>query len=72
MAWPPAEDLKALDELVSLGYFRGILQTLAGIEAAHPECAAFVQRVRAQAREFQFEAIAHLLKQAFHEQQPTP
>ncbi|MED5617868.1 ATP-binding protein [Ideonella sp. BN130291] len=62
--WPAPAQLQALAESVNLGYYRGVVQALERIEAADPGCAAFAQRVRALAREFQFDAIAQLLKAA--------
>jgi CheY-like chemotaxis protein len=62
--WPAAEQLKALEESVRLGYYRGVQRTLDRIEAEQPACAGFVARARALAREFQFEAMAQWLQQA--------
>ena len=62
--YPPAEQLRALDELVSLGYFRGIVSKLDEMEAAHPESVAFIAKLRTLARGFQLEAMSSLLKQA--------
>jgi len=55
---PPADALRALDELVRLGYLRGIQKKLDAIEAAHPASAAWVARQRALARGFQLETLA--------------
>ncbi|HET9642339.1 MAG TPA: ATP-binding protein [Burkholderiaceae bacterium] len=70
IVWPPADALKTLGELLSLGYFRGILQHLDQIEADNPGCAAFVAHVRALTRDFQFEAITQWLRQN-RDEQPT-
>jgi hypothetical protein len=64
LQWPAAEQLKALEESVRLGYYRGVQRTLDRIEAETPGCAGFVARARALAREFQFEAMAQWLRQA--------
>ncbi|WP_114649771.1 ATP-binding protein [Pseudothauera hydrothermalis] len=67
-AWvyPQPEALQALDELIGLGYLRGILAKLDQIEADEPACAEFVRRLRSRAREFQFDAMRSLI-QAAHE-----
>ena len=64
MATPPAEALQALDELVRLGYLRGIQRKLDAIEAEHPDCAAFVGRLRGLAKGFQLDTLAHLVQSA--------
>ena len=53
-----------LAQSVSLGYYRGILNALADIERHHAEHAAFVQRMRALAQQFQFDAMGQILEQA--------
>ncbi|QHI99771.1 response regulator [Xylophilus rhododendri] len=55
---PDAASLQALREGAELGYYRGILNTLADIERRQPACAVFVEEMRALARQFRFEAIA--------------
>jgi signal transduction histidine kinase/CheY-like chemotaxis protein len=61
---PAREYLSALDELISLGYVRGILNTLAEIERADPAHGEFVRVLRALAREFQFDAMKEILRKA--------
>jgi CheY-like chemotaxis protein len=61
---PPPEALRALDELVRLGYLRGIQKKLDALAAAHPESAAFIDRLRALARGFQLDTMAHLVQSA--------
>ncbi len=58
---PPAEHLRRLDELVGLGYVRGILDKLAEIEQAG--YGEFADRLRPMAREFRFDAIKDVLKE---------
>jgi hypothetical protein len=53
-----------LDELVRLGYLRGIQRKLDVIEAEHPACAVFVDRLRTLARGFQLDTLAHLVQSA--------
>nr|WP_309831869.1 ATP-binding protein [Paracidovorax wautersii] len=55
---PDPATLGPLAEAVALGYYRGVLQQLAAIEAAQPACAAWVAEMRALAQRFQFEAMA--------------
>ena len=64
MRLPSAARLRALEEAVSLGYFRGIMNQLDTIDAAEPECAAWTAIQRAAARQFQFEAIGRALDAA--------
>jgi CheY-like chemotaxis protein len=70
-AYPPAQHLRALEELVTLGYFRGIVSKLDEIEAAHPDSAAFVDKLRLLARGFQLEAMSTLIQQALPDVEPT-
>lgn len=58
---PAPHRLHALEEAVSLGYFRGIMNQLDDIDAAQPECAAWTAAQRALARQFQFEAMSRLM-----------
>ena len=62
-ALPPATVLAALRQAVSLGYYRGILNALDGIEQSAPGHADFVQTMRRLAREFQFDAMARMLEE---------
>jgi signal transduction histidine kinase/FixJ family two-component response regulator len=61
---PAAHRLRALEEAVSLGYFRGIMNQLDDIDAAQPECATWTAAQRALARQFQFEAMSRALTAA--------
>ncbi|RZI94435.1 MAG: response regulator, partial [Variovorax sp.] len=63
-ALPAAHRLRVLEEAVSLGYFRGIMNQLDAIEAAQPECVAWTTAQRALARQFQFEAMSRALTAA--------
>ena len=58
LVWPAAPELKALSELVQLGFFRGIMNQLDLIDKAQPECHAFVAAMQVLARQFEFEAMA--------------
>ena len=64
---PPATPLppalaQELESLIDLGYIRGILNKLGEIEASRPETLALCQLLREQARNFQFDAMKHLLR----------
>jgi CheY-like chemotaxis protein len=68
---PPAEwllpddaQLRALDELVSLGYYRGIVRKLDDIAALHAGHAGFVSHLRGLAHQFQLDAMARVIRQA--------
>jgi signal transduction histidine kinase/ActR/RegA family two-component response regulator len=68
-AVPDVVQLRALDELVSLGYYRGIVRKLDEIESADAHHAAFVNHLRMLARQFQLEAMARVIRQALN---PSP
>ncbi|MDO8440568.1 MAG: ATP-binding protein [Polaromonas sp.] len=61
LVYPAPAQLDALREVVSLGYYRGIMNTLDEIEKAQPESAGFAAEMRALARQFQFEAMSQQL-----------
>ena len=70
LALPPTEALQALDELVRLGYLRGIRERLDAIAAAHPDCGPFVERLRGLARGFQLESLQQQLRAALERRAP--
>ena len=59
---PGREHLTALDELISLGYVRGILNKLGEIERLDPAHGEFVRVLRELARQFQFDAMKEVLR----------
>jgi len=67
---PNASQLAALLEVVNLGFYRGIMNTLAEIERQQPATTVFVNEMRVLARQFQFEAMGRQLanKETGHEQ----
>ncbi|RYY49383.1 MAG: response regulator, partial [Comamonadaceae bacterium] len=67
---PPAAALLALLAAAELGYLRGVTQQLDDIDAAHPECTPWTAARRAQARQFQFEALADTLRAALANDAP--
>jgi signal transduction histidine kinase/CheY-like chemotaxis protein/purine-cytosine permease-like protein len=69
---PPAAWLSALADQVRLGYPRGVRSALDAVAAGHPECAAFVARMRGLARAFEFDAMAQQLQQAMDPAKATP
>ncbi|MEG2629866.1 MAG: hypothetical protein RSB42_03295, partial [Comamonas sp.] len=54
----PEAALAALRQALEWGYMRGVEQALAQLAQDHPQAAALWQRLRAQAQQFQFEAMA--------------
>ncbi len=58
---PSVANSSALQEVVALGFYRGILNRLDQIEADEPDCAPLVAQARELARQFQFDAIQALL-----------
>lgn len=72
--YPPPAQLAALTEVVTLGYYRGIMNLLDEMESTHSPTAGFVAEMRELARQFQFEAMSRILQQAPqspHAPQPT-
>ena len=65
--YPERAYLDALREVVSLGYYRGIMNQLDEIDARQPQSAAFTNEMRSLARQFQFEAMGQQLNQVSHE-----
>lgn len=54
---PSPAHLRALEEAIGLGYFRGIMNQLDDIDADQPECAGWTATQRHLARQFQFERM---------------
>ena len=64
---PPRAELQALHGLVQLGYYRGIVNALAAMALAHPQCASFVSGLDTLARQYQFESMLIHLQKALDE-----
>ena len=64
--YPSRARLQALQQVVELGFYRGIVNTLDEIERDEPHCHVFVLKMRELARQFQFDAMNRLLTQASH------
>ncbi len=64
LTYPDTTALAALAQAVSLGYYRGILNTLDDIERSQPAHSAFVGTMRQLAKQFQFDAMGQILEQA--------
>ena len=67
LVYPARPQLDALREVVSLGFFRGIMNKLDEMEAADARCAPFVAEMRGLARQFQFETMSQQLNQVIHD-----
>jgi len=67
MVYPERLQFDALREVVSLGFFRGIMNKLDEIEASEAQCSPFVTGMRGLARQFQFETMSQQLNQVIHE-----
>jgi signal transduction histidine kinase/CheY-like chemotaxis protein len=67
LVYPDRAQLDALQEVVTLGFYRGILNQLDALEVAQPECALFVTSMRELARQFQFETMGQQLARIEHE-----
>ncbi|WP_018605835.1 hybrid sensor histidine kinase/response regulator [Uliginosibacterium gangwonense] len=61
---PAAHQTLALEELIKLGYLRGILNKLGEIEREKEEYTEFVKVLRDLARQFQFDAMLEILRKA--------
>ncbi|MBC7916235.1 MAG: response regulator [Rhodoferax sp.] len=61
---PPRSELLALQELVRLGYYRGVMNQLESIALTHPDCDSFVDAMKRQARQYQFETMLAQLQKA--------
>jgi len=72
LLWPREAHVQALAQVVSLGYFRGVMNKLNDIEADQPECVSFVLGMRELARQFQFEAMSQRLAQVPSSSQSPP
>jgi signal transduction histidine kinase/CheY-like chemotaxis protein len=70
VALPPRAELLALQALVQLGYFRGIVNALEAMARAHPQCVSFTARQLVWARQYQFEAMLMQLQKALDEATP--
>jgi signal transduction histidine kinase/CheY-like chemotaxis protein/purine-cytosine permease-like protein len=66
--YPAPTYLDALREVVSLGYYRGIMNQLDEIDTHQPQSASFTAEMRGLARQFQFEAMGQQLSKASHAQ----
>ncbi|MFZ3221233.1 MAG: ATP-binding protein [Rhodoferax sp.] len=66
---PPHAELRALMELVKLGFFRGVMNKLDALGIAYPESADFVMAQAALARQYQFETMLSALQKALDEPQ---
>ena len=64
MVCPPEPRLRALEDVINLGYFRGIVKLLDSIESESPECAGFVSHLRGLARQFQLDAMSGIIRRA--------
>jgi signal transduction histidine kinase/CheY-like chemotaxis protein/purine-cytosine permease-like protein len=61
---PPREQLSALQQVVNMGYPRGVQQRLHAIEQQHPECKAWLAPLRELAQRFQFDRMSPLIQDA--------
>ncbi|MDP4300810.1 hybrid sensor histidine kinase/response regulator [Leptothrix discophora] len=61
---PPDADLSALREALSLGYLRGVMRALDGLQQRHARSAASIERWRGLARGFQLDALLRELPPA--------
>jgi signal transduction histidine kinase/purine-cytosine permease-like protein/DNA-binding NarL/FixJ family response regulator len=61
---PPRERLQALQDVVTLGYPRGVQRLLDDIATRHPEAAAFMAPLQALAQAFEFDRMTPLIQQA--------
>jgi signal transduction histidine kinase/purine-cytosine permease-like protein len=67
---PPRAQLQALQEVVNLGYPRGVQRVLEQIEAEHPTSASWLVPLRTLAQGFQFDRMTPLIQKALADDQP--
>jgi len=68
---PSVVQLTALQEVVALGYLRGIQRKLDEIEGENAAPGSFVAHLRGPARDFQLDALGALIAQSIHDRQPS-
>ena len=64
---PPLPDLLALQKLVQLGFFRGIVNKLEDLALRQPETEAFTKAMLTLARQYQFETMLTRLQSAIQD-----
>jgi CheY-like chemotaxis protein len=67
MVNPPRDEVIALQALVRLGFYRGIVNKLDALAISFPECTDFVDQQRALARQYQFETMQAQLQGVLNE-----
>ena len=68
---PAREQLQALQQVVDLGYPRGVSRLLDEIEAARPDCAAWLAPLRALAAAFEFDRMTPKIQHALANTHPA-
>ena len=69
LRFPPRNELLDLQALVQLGYPRGILNKIAALDIAHPDCRAFTAPLVALTRKYQLDAVLNRLQKVLDEPQ---
>ena len=64
---PPRDEVMALQALVRLGFYRGIVNKLDALAISFPACTDFVDQQRALARQYQFETMQAQLQSVLNE-----
>jgi CheY-like chemotaxis protein len=67
---PDRDQLRALRQLIAVGYLRGVQHKLDEIEAADAAAARFVARLRTLAQRFELDALRAVVDQALDEPEP--
>ncbi len=68
---PAREQLQALQQVVDLGYPRGVLRLLDEIESARPDCSTWLAPLRALAAAFEFDRMTPWIQDALTKTQPA-
>jgi hypothetical protein len=66
---PSLNALRSLEDQIHAGYIRGVHKALDQIAIAEPQCEAFVLRLRGMAKQFQLDAMAHVLQESLTQAQ---
>lgn len=67
LIFPPQDELRQIEELVSLGYVRGILKKVDELEAVDTAYSPFAVQIRRLAGRFQMDGLAKLVRKGFDE-----
>jgi signal transduction histidine kinase/purine-cytosine permease-like protein len=68
---PPLAEVLALQSLVQLGYYRGVMNKLEALAAAYPQSAAWTASLEQLTRQYQFDAVLVQLQKVIDVAEPA-